>query len=321
MTNLPGRNCPVTYRYGPAALAAERGVPADTVYAVGGLYGNPFALDAAMALASRERSPPLMVFNGDFHWFDTDPSTFAMVNRTVLGQTALRGNVETELVSDDLNAGCGCAYPDWVEDTEVERSNRIVARLRDTARALPRDRARLASLPMYRAAEVGGLRIGIVHGDADSLSGWGFSQESLFARGAGSLAPWFEKAKVRVFVSSHTCLPVATDLEAPSGRCALINNGAAGMPNFMGTHYGLITRIGVTPAPIPALYSMRLESIHIEALPLHYDHGAWTRSFLRDWPAGSDAHVSYFRRIESGPDYLPRQAVRGGFRLRERAKA
>jgi hypothetical protein len=229
--------------------------------------------------------------------------------------------VETELASEDADAGCGCAYPDWVGDTEVERSNRILARLRETARALPRERAHLASLPMYRAVEVGGLRIGIVHGDADSLSGWGFSQESLFANGAASLAPRFDKAKVRVFVSSHTCLPVATDLDAAAGRCVLINNGAAGMPNFMGTRYGLVTRIGVAPAPIPPLYGMQLNAVHIDALPVHYDHGAWVRAFLRDWPAGSDAHVSYFRRIEAGPDYLPRQAVRGGFRLRERARA
>lgn len=319
MSNLPGRNCPVTYRYGPAALAADRANPVDTVYAVGGLYGNPFALDSAMALAGRERHPPLMVFNGDFHWFDTDVATFRAVNRTVLGQSALRGNVEAELASDDIRAGCGCAYPDWVQDTEVQRSNRIVERLRETARALPRERAALAALPMHRAVEVGGMRVGIVHGDADSLSGWGFSQESLFANGAGYLAPWFDQAGVRVFVSSHTCLPVATDLAASSGRCVLINNGAAGMPNFMGTQFGLITRIGVTPAPIPALYGMRLNGIYIEALPLHYDHAAWIRYFLRDWPPGSDAHVSYYRRIEGGPNYLLRQAVRGSFRLRRSA--
>jgi hypothetical protein len=316
MDTRPGRNCPVAYRYGASALAGERAHRADTLYAVGGLYGNPYALEAALTLASRERHPPQLVFNGDFHWFDTDAATFGAVNRAVLGHTALRGNVETELAHDDPRAGCGCGYPPWVNDGEVERSNRILTRLRDTARAVPRERARLAALPMYRTLEVGGLRVGIVHGDAESLAGWGFSQETLFAGTSAGLAAWFDQARVRVFVSSHTCLPVATDVMAYAGRCALINNGAAGMPNFMGTHYGVIARIGVTPAPIPALYSLELEGLHIEALPLHYNHDAWVRTFLRDWPPGSDAHVSYFRRIEGGPNYLPRQAARGNFRLR-----
>jgi hypothetical protein len=316
MATQPGRTCPVTYRYGAAALARERPVHSSCLYVVGGLYGNPYALDAVWTLAGRERRPPLIVFNGDFHWFDADPGTFGAVNRAVLGFTALRGNVETELANEGSGAGCGCCYPHWVDDAIVERSNRILGRLRATARSLPMERARLAALPMHLAAEVGGLRVGIVHGDAESLAGWAFSQESLYANGTAPLVPWFEAAKVRVFASSHTCLPVATDVETHAGRCALINNGAAGMSNFMGTHYGVITRIAVEPAPIPALYGMELGGVFIEALPLYFDHAGWVRTFLRDWPPGSDAHVSYFRRIEGGPNYLPRQAVRGRFRLR-----
>ncbi|HSD61946.1 MAG TPA: hypothetical protein VLC55_13925 [Burkholderiales bacterium] len=317
----PGRSCPASYHFGAAALAREEAVHAECLYAVGGVYGNPFALDALIALAASERHPPLMVFNGDFHWFDTDPGTFSAVSRAVLGHTALRGNVETELGSETSGAGCGCAYPDFVGDAEVERSNRILARLRATARALPGESTRLAALPMRLLVEVGGLRIGIVHGDAESLAGWGFSQEALSAAGAAALAPWFDAARVRVFASSHSCLPVAADLAASAGRCALINNGAAGMPNFAGTRCGVITRIDAGPAPVPALYGLELEGVRIEALPLHYDHTAWVRAFLRDWPPGSDAHVSYFRRLEDGPVYRPEQAARGGFRLRQRAVA
>jgi hypothetical protein len=32
---------------------------------------------------------------------------------------------------------------------------------------------------MHRVAEVGGARIGIVHGDAESLSGWSYSAQAL----------------------------------------------------------------------------------------------------------------------------------------------
>lgn len=321
MTAHPGRSCPAAYRHDPAGLAGPAAIRADTLYVVGGLYGNPFALEALTELAGREPQPPLIAFNGDFHWFDTDPGTFAAVNRAVLAQVALRGNVETELAGDDAGAGCGCGYPEWVGDAEVERSNRILARLRETARGFPAERAALAVLPMRLTAEVGGLRIGIVHGDAESLSGWGFSREALAAGGAARLAPWFDAAKVRVFASSHSCLPVATDLEAGAGRCALLNNGAAGMPNYLGTHYGVVTRIGVGPAPVPALYGIELEGVHLDALPLRYDHDGWMRAFLRDWPAGSDAHASYFRRIEGGPAHRPEEAALGGFRLRDSVAA
>ena len=41
----------------------------------------------------------------------------------------------------------------------------------------------------------------------------------------------------------------------------------------------------------------------VEALRIDYDHEAWTRRFLRSWPAGSAAHASYFRRIADGPRF------------------
>ena len=61
----------------------------------------------------------------------------------------------------------------------MARSNRILERLRGTAGAFRALTAQLSALPMHRVADVGGERVGIVHGDADSLAGWGFSQEVL----------------------------------------------------------------------------------------------------------------------------------------------
>ena len=43
--------------------------------------------------------------------------------------------------------------------------------------------------------------------------------------------------------------------------------------------------------------------MHIDAVPLHYDQGAFLDHFLARWPEGSPAHGSYFQRITSGPDY------------------
>ncbi len=108
----------------------------------------------------------------------------------------------------------------------------------------------LGALPMHLVAEVAGVRIAIVHGDARSLAGWTYSEEALAQPGAlRRLREDFAASRARVIASSHTCLPVAVGLAAGGAACALINNGAAGMPNFHGTRHGVITRISTQSAP------------------------------------------------------------------------
>ncbi|OIQ88992.1 hypothetical protein GALL_291150 [mine drainage metagenome] len=299
-----GRFCPAGYGYAPAAFAGASEIEAETLYVVGGLYGNGFALDAVQDMAAAERGPVSIVFNGDFNWFNIRPDSFAAINARVLRHTALRGNVETELAGDDRGAGCGCAYPETVSDAEVARSNRILDMLRDTARDFPDLRAQLAGLPMLASARVGGLRIGIVHGDAESLAGWRFAQQSL---DAPDNLPWLDAvhaaAGVDLFASSHTCLPALREFALSRGSLVVINNGAAGLPNFSGTRYGLLTRISTGPAPITPVYGVRRGGVHVDALPIHYDHARWIEAFLSDWPSGSPAHDSYYRRISEGPGY------------------
>ena len=304
----PGRSCPLTYGYAPSVFRRAAEIEAETVYAIGGLYGNPFALDAVRALAAAEPAAPTLVFNGDFNWFDVASDDFAALNARVLEHVALRGNVETELASDDDAAGCGCAYPDWVGDAEVARSNAILATLRATARGFPELRARLGALPMHAVASVGEERIALVHGDAWSLAGWNFSQERLLENPA-HVAGAFAEAGVRAFASSHTCLPVLQPIDLGDGRRLIANNGAAGMPNFRGTRFGLITRISVHPRA-DALYGERLGSICVEALAVRYDHAAWLEWFDARWPAGSPASASYRRRIVEGPAYELQAAMR-----------
>ena len=124
----PGRSCPVRYRYAPRELARPADLYADTLYVIGGLYGNPLALEAVLHLRDAEVGPVTLVFNGDFNWFNVDSAGFAAINEAVLGHVAVCGNVEAELAEASPEAGCGCAYPDWVEDTFVERSNAIMDR-------------------------------------------------------------------------------------------------------------------------------------------------------------------------------------------------
>ena len=175
----PGRSCPLHYRYPPSEFQRMPDFLAETIYVIGGLYGNLAALDEIERMAAREVVKPLLAFNGDFHWFDVCDSVFGEINSRVLPHFALRGNVETELNGSSGDAGCGCTYPEEVDEADVERSNRIMSRLAETARAFPADVQRLAKLPMHAIAEVGGQRIGIVHGDAESLAGWRFSHAAL----------------------------------------------------------------------------------------------------------------------------------------------
>ncbi|MBI5720250.1 MAG: hypothetical protein HZC37_21460 [Burkholderiales bacterium] len=342
----PGRSCPLRYRYRPEDIAQAE-VPAglrdlDVLYVVGGLYGNEPALQQVLRLFERERGRRALVFNGDFHWFDIDPAVFARVQREVLAHAAQRGNVETEIAAvpvgdlpDDMpgaDAGCGCAYPAWVGDAVVERSNRILARLRGAAG--PAQRAELAALPMWQPASVGPWRVGLVHGDAESLAGWGFAQEHLAEAARREAARrWCVRAGVQAFACSHTCLPVFCELSAssaadatasapepafaaasapaPAGERWVLNNGAAGMPNFGGDPAGLLTRVALSPFEgRERRFGVRRDEVFAEGIAIEYDADAWRRRFLADWPAGSDAHASYHQRIERGPAYCVEEALR-----------
>src|SRR5262245_1520928 len=125
----PGRVCPRDYLTDPASLARAPDLMADTLYVVGGLYGNGLALDAIEALATAEPAPAAIVFNGDAHWFDAEPGMFRQLEARLAAYPAICGNVELEIARDiDIGAGCGCAYPPDVDDGVVERSNTILAR-------------------------------------------------------------------------------------------------------------------------------------------------------------------------------------------------
>jgi predicted phosphodiesterase len=275
---------------------------AEILYVVGGLYGNLGALDAIEALAAAEAEPVTIVFNGDFHWFDAEPDWFAAIDARVARHHAIRGNVETEIARpDDIGAGCGCAYPASVATDTVERSNAI---LRELRAVVGRDCAvRLTTLPMHLVAEVGGLRIGIVHGDATSLAGWNFSHDRLADPAAqADLRALQAASSIDVFASTHTCAAALCDVSGHS-RLTVINNGAAGMANFFGTSSGLISRIAILPSPHRRLYGLVRDGVYVDAVPVHFDMPAFLGRFLTRWPEHSPAHASYFGRIVNGPDH------------------
>lgn len=314
----PGRACPLHYRYAPEVFdtAASPSLAAlDALYVVGGLYGNELALEHVLDLFDAEVGRKRLVFNGDFHWFDADPAVFERVQRAVLSHQALRGNVETELSAEpsasETDTGCGCAYPDWVGDDVVERSNRILRRLRGAVSASQRQE--LAALPMWLRADVGHLKLGIVHGDAQSLAGWGFAQESLREPAhRQQVRAWFERARVDAFACSHTCLPVYHALRRPAASPGwVLNNGAAGMPNFAGDSAGLFTRVALSAFEgEQRRFGVKDGDVFVDAIALEVDPSQWRQRFLRQWPEGSDAHASYFQRIVRGPSYALGETVR-----------
>jgi hypothetical protein len=309
-TSLPGRVCPTDYRYDPKVFARPAEFEADVLYVVGGLYGNAQALDTIETLAAKEPTPPIIVFNGDFHWFDAEPAWFAEIQSRVSAHRALRGNVESEIARPgDIGAGCGCAYPPSVDEGVVRRSNAILAALRAVAQADANAPRTLAALPMHYVAQVGPLRVGIVHGDAEALAGWRFDPPALDdPRRKTWLAHVRAASGIDVFASTHTCLPGLRRIATPEGTMTVINNGAAGMPNFSGTRFGLISRIARRPGPHRSLYAITERNVHIESIAVEYDAAAFERQFLARWPQSSPAYESYYSRIRSGPAYALEQA-------------
>jgi hypothetical protein len=306
-----GRDCPLDYRLARDAFGGEPLFDCQVLYVVGGLYGNRQALAAVQRRLAAEPNARV-VFNGDAHWFDRDPEIFRQIEQDLAAHLALRGNVETELGrADDSGAGCGCAYPSSVDDAVVERSNAIQQELNSTVQALPAMAERLAARPSTALVRVAGQRVAISHGDEQSLAGWNCSREALSEPARQQqLDSWFAANNVQVLATSHSCSAVALNLE----HGALINNGAAGLPNFAGGRYGLLSRIASTPHPA-ALYRCQRDGLFIEALPLNYDHHAFLADFDRQWPAHSPAALSYRSRILGTVTDQPTHALLAGFSL------
>jgi hypothetical protein len=136
---------------------------------------------------------------------------------------------------------------------------------------------------------------------AESLAGWRFDPAALDDRDQHDWhADAFARSEVDVFASTHTC-QAALRMFDRGERKLVANNGAAGMPNASGTHFGILTRIATTPSPHPSLYGRELRGAYIDALAINYDEAAWRECFLANWPEGSPAWLSYFNRIVNGP--------------------
>lgn len=327
-----GMACPLDYRYNPRDFRGAPALTAHTVYVVGGLYGNPEALETLLEMkAAEERrgESVTLIFNGDFNCCNFDPATFRIINETVLEHTAIRGNAEAELARPGEYGGCGCNYPSYIDPSVAEQSDIIIGSLKRTAVDIPEIQTRLSALANHLTIEVGGQRIAILHGDPESLSGWGFAAEALahlerdrehtgdgvpkdMETSEQRVTDYFRESDVAAFACTHTGLAFARDFRVEGRGRLVINNGCAGLPNFQGDLRGLLTRISAnTQPPADSLYGITLEGVRYDALPIPYDTSKWLRRFHGDWPEGTPGFESYNDRITMGPAYTLAQAIRG----------
>ena len=309
-----GRVCPVDYHIPADAFAGAPQRSCEVLYVVGGLYGNLFALNAVKSMVAEETADTLVVFNGDMHWFDKTADNFAALEQAVAdagpNYLPLVGNVEAELRRQvDVGVGCGCAYPDCTSDESVSRSNRIHKMLSIAVDEHPDLKEPLIGRPSTLLVEVAGRRVGISHGDEKLIGGWDCSRESLQdVLRQDELDRFMAENDLDVFTTTHTCAPAVLTL----ARGAFINNGAAGLPNFRGQRYGLLVRIAPTPHP-DALFGCERDGLHIQAVPVRYDHDAYLAWFDGLWDECSPAAISYRDRIVNGPDDRLEDSLLGGF--------
>lgn len=297
-----GRCCPLDYLTPLQGFRRPAELLADTLYVAGGLYGNPFALTSIKELVEQDSGAKL-VFNGDCHWFDRDLSLFSTIEAELSPYFLLRGNVETEMArAGDIGAGCGCAYPAYIDQGVVDRSNRMLVELTRMIAGEEAHRAALAARAATLIAEIGGMRIGIVHGDAHSLAGWSFDPPQLDdGRLSEDRRRVHAETGLSLFASTHTGTAALRHYESGGDGFTIVNNGSAGLPNFSGRHFGIITRIATTPAPLHRLYGIRHGALYVDAIAVHYDHPRFLALFDALWPQGSDAEIGYRNRILSGP--------------------
>ena len=281
-----------------------------------------------------------MIFNGDFNFLNAEPSWWRDVNEAVARHTATAGNVEVEAVSDG-SAGCGCGYPAYVADGVVERSNAIVAALRETAvaAAAPELREWLGALPRTLVLEVGDerRRVGVVHGDVDSLAGWSLAVEAMepadaalrdaLGCAAAPLTPaarvrgWCDEADVGAICSTHTCLPFGQILRNGDEELALFNNGAAGMPNFAGDlRPGDARERDVARAMEDSLYGAFSAACASTPCPSASTSARGCGGSTRAGRRAAAAHESYFGRITHGPAFAVEQAARPGVEILKAGK-
>ena len=256
VVNAAKQGCPLSYAYRPSSLAhLKASKNAEVLYVIGGLYGNRFALDRILEMSSKERNPPLLVFNGDFNFFNANRVDYRHINSSIQRNgLAIRGNiedtiskaVEAQSPSEIEEVDCGCSYPPYVSTALIGRSNTIATKLSAVAVAVHKEESTyiqrwLRQLEKYMVVSVGRSRVCIVHGDMHSLSGWDLSAEAmpqskrlrdLMGVNEGEnieitteekISSWIAESNADIIACTHTCLPFALDVSRSKSNSKIVS--------------------------------------------------------------------------------------------------
>jgi hypothetical protein len=229
--------------------------PYGRVAVCGGVYSNHHAL-AALLEDARRRSAEAVYCLGDLGGFGPRPETV----RPLLEQGAVRtiqGNYEESLARG--HEDCNCGYTDPRDNHFAALSYRYTA-----AHCSPDFRAWMGRLPRRRRLLVGDRELLLVHGSPRRIN------EFLFA--STSPTPFLESLLDREAADGLLCTHTGLHWHRrlPSGR-DVVNVGVIGRPANDGS-----------TAVWYALVEARDAGLHVELLPLSYDHRALAAEMRRE---------------------------------------
>ena len=268
------------------------------LYVVGGLYGNLAALDAVERPRRAGDGAGTLVFNGDFHWFDAEPQWFAAIDAAV-------------------SAGTGrCAAMSRPSSRAGRRRRRLRLRLPGVGRrgrgaALERDprraardvahgspaRRRLAALPMHLVAQVGDAAGR--HRPRRRRLARRLALRTRHARRAVA-APLARRRSPRLAASTCSLRPTPAwprcAISSSPPAASVVNNGAAGMPNFCRHARSAWSR--ASPPALAARAALRAGRATACTLTPAARTTTRARSWTASWRAGRRARRP-MRRISS----------------------
>jgi predicted phosphodiesterase len=197
--------------------------PVPSLLFFGGPYGNLQALTALRAIAEEFRLPPSsIVCTGDTVAYCAQPSETVEAIRS-WGVQVVAGNVELQLANDAGDCGCNFIKGSVCDRLSEQWFAFVNSRITDDQRGWMR------SLPTTLAIQIGGRKIGVVHGSRADVS------EFLFRS-----SPWekklpnFASLECDVIVGGHCGIPFIE----PHGEKLWVNAGVIGMPANDGTRRG-----------------------------------------------------------------------------------
>lgn len=276
MTRFPsshselGTNVPVIRPEGPLLV-------------FGGPYSNLEATQAMLAEIRRRAIPPERVIcTGDVVAYGADAAATAGLIRD-FGCHVIMGNCEESLAAGAQD--CGCGFP---EDSACQRL--AAAWFSHAAREMtPELRSWMLALPRRIDAELGGVRLAVVHGGVRSINRFLFASTPALAK-----AEELDHAGVDGIIGGHCGIPFT---QVVGGRL-WHNAGAIGMPANDGT-----------PRVWYSILRARDGRIAIDHCSLHYDHEA-AASKMRHAGLPEDYATALQTGLWPSCDVLPASEIR-----------